>query len=68
MPEISKANYVDPTDIADDDVASLEDLKVQQVIYRVTEKTKAVLQNHEAEIVRLYALVTALQEQLDSLP
>lgn len=68
MPEINRDALVDNTDIADDDVASLEDPKIQQVIYRVTEKLKAILQNQQAEIVRLYALVTAMQEEIDSLP
>lgn len=64
MPEMDTRNKVDLNDLADDDVRSIEDAKVREVIYEVTKKIKEVLSYHEQLINSLYEAVTEIENQL----
>ena len=45
MKGVSMADKPDYTDLADDDVKSIEDEKLRDVLYRITEANKRILEN-----------------------
>jgi len=64
MPDMNTRQRPDPTDLADDDVRSIGDEKMREVLYRITQKIKDCLLYQEQLISDLYEAVTAIEEQL----
>lgn len=64
MPSINTRDRPDIDDIADEFVRSIEDEKVREALYQVTEKLKAIIEYQQLVIEDLYEAVTTIEDEL----
>ena len=66
MPDMDVSKRPDLSDIADDDIRSLKDDELRDVLYRVTQKLKQILEYQENQITTLYDAVSSIEDELSS--
>lgn len=66
MPKLDKTKRPDITDLADDDVRLIPDIKTRESVYRVTQKIKEILLYQMDAIEALYDAVTEIEIDLDT--